>query len=159
MCAIFTWVHTGQSDLNGTQVAYSNVCSGNNTKLQSENAVMLPEIQRISPFHSAETFKSGQISIENIPTAIHFTRSINLKSHLVGAELHVPKVGTTWAALAHRKKSQALWCESSATSRSFQKNPSGKGVISRNKTRWNRLRNVPKILCKAKTAQPAQKNS
>jgi len=52
------------------------------------------------------------------------------------------------------KKSQALKCESTVTSWAFQKNPSGKGVISRNKTRWNRLRNVPKI-CQAKTAQAA----
>lgn len=130
---------------------YSNVCSGNNTITvwESENAVILPEIQRISLFHSTETFKSEQISTENIPTAILFPRSINLKQNCM-----YPQLGTTWAALAHMKKSQALWCESSVTSWAFQKNPSGKGVISRNKTRWNRLRNVPKIR-KAKTAQPA----
>jgi len=36
----------------------------------SENATILTEIQRISLIRSTETTKSGQISIENIPTAI-----------------------------------------------------------------------------------------
>lgn len=35
-----------------------------------ENATILAEIQRISLIPSTETTKSGQISIENIPTAI-----------------------------------------------------------------------------------------
>lgn len=84
MCAIFTWVHTGQPNLN---VVFHCLFWQQHkiTVWESENAVILPEIQRISLFHSTETFKSGQISIENIPTAILFPRSINLnKSRLVG---------------------------------------------------------------------------